>query len=380
MLDFLLHLFDTADFPARWHCGTWSTGHGWLHILSDLGVFGAYITIPVILIIFVKRRPDTPYPRIFWLFSAFIVSCGLTHLMEAIIFWAPVYRLDGVLKLVTAIVSWATVVALIRVMPNALQLATPDELRAEVERQTAKLRKQNEENERLLEELGRAHGDFDRFAYSVSHDLRAPLRAISGFAEILAEDHGSGLDEEGERVLDVIRRNAGRAGVLIDDLLEFSRVGRAELDREQVDMQALADDAFHGAMERAEGRAIDVEIGELPRTLGDEGMLRQVWNNLAENAVKYTSKTTGARIEVTAERRGGDVRYQVRDNGVGFDDTYVDKIFEVFERLHSDEEFEGTGVGLALVAQIIERHGGRVGARSKPDEGATFWFELPIRE
>lgn len=377
VIDFFSQLFSTADFPARWHCGLWSPAHGWLHILSDLAVFGAYVTIPFLLIIFVRRRSETPFTGIFWLFSAFIISCGLTHLMEAIIFWAPAYRLAGVLKFSTAVVSWLTVFGLIRVMPGALQLKTPTELQAEVDRRTRDLQDQIRANELLLQELGRAREDFDRFAYSVSHDLRAPARAIGGFADILHEEYGDRLDDEGHRLLRVIGSNATTMGRQLDDLLRFSRLGRADLDRTTVDMRAVVTEVVDNWTANLTDRTIAFDIGELPEVSGDVGMMFRLWDNLVSNAVKYTAQVENARIEIRAEEGEETVRFSITDNGVGFDPAQKSKMFDVFERLHVDEEFEGTGVGLAIVEQIVQRHGGDVDATGAPEEGATVWFDLP---
>ena len=231
---------------------------------------------------------------------------------------------------------------------------------------------------RSADELARSNRELESFTYSVSHDLRAPLRHIDGYARMLAEDGGDRLDGELRRYLDEIGASARRMGRLIDDLLAFSRLGRQSLTRFTVDMKALVDSALSEASSDKPLIATIV-VGSLPAAQADPGLLKQVWTNLLANAIKYSGKLgTDAVVEVTGETDGTTVRYQVRDNGVGFDMRYVDKLFHVFQRLHLQDEFEGTGVGLAIVQRIISRHGGRVWAVGELGKGATFTFELPI--
>ena len=233
------------------------------------------------------------------------------------------------------------------------------------------------EREMARRELETVNKELETFSYSVSHDLRAPLRAIDGFSRILEQEHGARLDADAVRLLNVIRASTQRMGRLIDDLLTFARYSRQELKHERVDMQRLAHAAHEDLRNAGENGAAIVTIGALPAVKGDIGLLRQVWMNLLGNALKYSRNAAGPRIEVEGEVRGPHVEYRVRDNGVGFDMAYADKLFGVFQRLHRDEEFEGTGVGLATVQRIVHRHGGHVWADAKPGRGATFSFTLP---
>ena len=227
-------------------------------------------------------------------------------------------------------------------------------------------------------ELEAALKELNSFSYSVSHDLRAPLRGIAGYAKVLEEDYAGLLDAEGRRLLDRIAYNAIRMGELIDDMLDFSRIGRAELKRARVDMTVLAREVFNDNSESGAGRRIDFRLAALPDVLGDRGMLRQVWANLLGNAIKFTRGREPAVIEVGAEVIDGEARFRVHDNGAGFDMEYASKLFHAFQRLHRDDQIEGTGVGLAIVARIVQRHGGRVWAEAEPDKGATFHFTLPL--
>ncbi len=245
-----------------------------------------------------------------------------------------------------------------------------------------KVRQLNDELEhRVVErttQLEVVNKELEAFSYSVSHDLRAPLRHIAGFVNLLEESAGSQLPAEGQRFLHVIADSARQMGQLIDDLLVFSRMGRGELKKEAVDLDTLVTETIAGLAHDTAGRNIRWHRSQLPQVSGDRQMLRQVFVNLIANAIKYTRPRDPAEIEIGAESGPeGEVIVHVRDNGVGFDMDYADKLFGVFQRLHSDEDFEGTGIGLANVRRIVARHGGRTWAEARVDAGATFYFSLP---
>jgi PAS domain S-box-containing protein len=225
--------------------------------------------------------------------------------------------------------------------------------------------------------LETANRELEAFSYSVSHDLRAPLRSIHAFSQILLNEYAAPLDPEGRRVLGVVIRNVQTMGALIDDLLAFSRVSRAALERRPVDMASLARSVADELRAAEPDREIAFDIGPLVAAPGDAALLRQVWANLLGNAAKFTGQAEHATVEVRSEQSDGECRYAVRDNGVGFDSAYLDMLFMPFSRLHPTAEFEGTGIGLAIVARIVGRHGGRVWAEGAPGAGATFGFALP---
>jgi PAS domain S-box-containing protein len=225
-------------------------------------------------------------------------------------------------------------------------------------------------------QLEAANKELEAFSYSVSHDLRSPLRAIDGFSRILMEDYGDKLDDEGRRLFGVVRGNSRKMGELIDDLLEFSRLGRKPLSVAEINTKRLVEEVFGELQEGSERRA-RLALGALPPVYGDAALIKQAWANLLGNAIKFSSKREQPVIEVSGYMNGAENVYCVKDNGAGFDMQYYDKLFGVFQRLHSTEEFEGTGVGLAIVRRVVSRHGGRVWAEGKLNEGAAFYFTLP---
>lgn len=228
--------------------------------------------------------------------------------------------------------------------------------------------------------LEASNQELESFCYSVSHDLRAPLRAINGYAQMLELDHGPHLDDDARRSLQRIRQASERMARLIDDLLEFSRLGRQTLTMSEIDMHAVVHRVLDELMVEREGSALKIDVGTLLPARGDRKMLHRVWLNLLDNALKYSASAPSARIILDSTRRDGEVVYRVQDNGVGFDMSYYEKIFGVFQRLHGSDEFPGTGVGLAIVERILTKHGGRVWAESEPGKGATFYFAVPHQE
>jgi light-regulated signal transduction histidine kinase (bacteriophytochrome) len=226
-------------------------------------------------------------------------------------------------------------------------------------------------------QLEAANKELEAFSFSVSHDLRAPLRAIDGFTRALEEDYGKTLDEEGRRLCVIIRRNTRHMYDLIDDLLALSRLNRTAMEHLATDTTSMVQSVYQELTTPEDRARIDFHVGSLPKVTADPILLRQVWTNLISNAVKFSAKRDRAQIAVDCRNEGEEDVFSIRDNGAGFDMQFADRLFGVFQRLHNSSEFEGTGVGLAIVQRIVHRHGGRVWARGEPERGATFCFSLP---
>jgi two-component system sensor histidine kinase/response regulator len=271
-----------------------------------------------------------------------------------------------------------------------------EQLEEKVEKRTSELRKEIEERKRAEEEIKRlneeleervrertaqleaANKELEAFSYSVSHDLRAPLRAMDGFTEILLREYSPKLDDEGKRICSTIIENTKKMGQLIDELLALSRLGRAEMHFSSLDMKALANAVYDELTTQKMRQRINFHLDDLKKASGDPILFRQVWMNLISNAIKFTSRRERAVISITSREEEDRVVYCVKDNGAGFNMKYADKLFGVFQRLHSEKDFEGTGVGLAIVQRIVQRHSGKVWAEGETDKGAAFFFSLPI--
>ena len=244
----------------------------------------------------------------------------------------------------------------------------------------AERKRVEEEITKYASQLEASNKELEAFTYSASHDLRAPLRAIDSFSKIVLEDYSDKLDTEGKRQLNIIRNNTEKMSQLIDDLLKFSRLGKHEIRLSEIDIQKLAEEVFKELKAATPERKLQLKMKKLPNSRGDKSMIREVYVNLLDNAIKFTRPRETAVIEVGGRVEDNKCIYYVKDNGVGFNMKHVDKLFGVFQRLHSTEEFEGTGVGLAIIQRIIHRHGGRVWAESEVNEGTTLYFTLPSAE
>lgn len=553
--DFVGNLFGTESWPARWKCGTWTEFHGWLYVCSDVAIWGAYFVIPFFILKFLKAKPNLPLPQVFWLFGAFILFCGLSHLMDAILFWWPGYRLSALIRFITAIVSWTTIIALYKYFPLALGLKTARDFEAElterkkseskfmgllesapdamiitngqgnivminaqterifgfkreeiigkkveylvperfhhkhtshregyvenpkvrgmgigmnlsgkrkdgsefpveislsplkineeeglmvisairdvtkqketeaeikllnenleklVVERTAELelalasekaaraemhqnqiqlsflksslyKKMQDTNEELelrvahrTSELQAINKELEAFSYSVSHDLRAPLRSIDGFSNKILKDYGSLFDEQGKDYFMRVMNASKNMGHLIDDLLKLARISRMEMNFEEIDLSALARSITDELMESDPERKAVIEIQQEMKARGDRNLIQIALQNMLDNAWKYSKHQPLTHIEFGIIS-GEQATYFIRDNGVGFDMKYVDKLFGAFQRLHSQSEFEGTGVGLATVQRIIRRHQGTIRAESEINKGTTFIFTI----
>jgi signal transduction histidine kinase len=316
-----------------------------------------------------------------------VLAVVLSSACFAYFFVEPIYSFEiyaSDIPYFLIFVAWAALVASFsevrrRIEDNLRQAR--DHLQVELEQRRHReeeIRKLNQELARRATELQATNNELESFAYSVSHDLRAPLRHIVGYSELLQRQASSSLDEKSQRFVRTILDAAKRMGNLIDDLLSFSRIGRAETRKTAVDLEQLAREVVAEVGQDTKGRDISWKIGALPVCYGDRSMLRLVVVNLVSNAAKFTRMRTPAEIEIgCVDPDQEEVELFVKDNGAGFDMQYTNKLFGVFQRLHLPEQFEGTGIGLATVQRIIHRHGGKVRGEGAVDQGATFYFSLP---
>ena len=340
----------------------------------------AYGSIPVFLIVFVRKRKDMPFTWIIFLFGLFILACGATHLVHIIDLWWPVDWWQATIDTICAAISLATAIAVWPILPKILALPSPKQLK-EV---NARLQKEMEKLEYVqaellartaqLEELNR---ELESFSYSVSHDLRAPIRHISGFIGLLKANFQHLLPEKGNHYISNIASSAQHMGELIEDLLQFSRSGKSELKCEIMAMDDVFAEALKAVSQDIAGRDIKWTIPDMPRVYADYNLIRLVWINLLSNAVKFTRLTKKTRIDIGFQENDEEFVFFVSDNGAGFDMKFAHKLFGVFQRLHSSDDFEGNGIGLALVSRIIAKHGGRTWATAELKKGAVFYFTIP---
>ncbi len=368
MLDFFRNLLDTSDFPARWNCGNWTAGHGWVHIVADLITFGAYFAIPICIVVYKRRRPDVTFPVLFYLFGAFILSCGLVHLIEAGIFWVPVYRLSAVFKVMTAVVSIGTVIALVRLLPKALDIPGVATLNSQ-------LQKENAARALVEEELRARNEDLDEFAYIASHDLKSPLRGIQSLAQWIAEDAGEALPPQSMQHLEKLQGRALRMQRLLEDLLLYSRAGR-DTESEELDLGALCAGVVELTVQEGSAR---VQWHALPTIWAPRAPLELVFRNLIGNAIKHHDGEIPD-IQIRGHLEAGFAVIEFADDGPGIEPEYEERIFALFQTLRPRDEVEGSGMGLAVVRKALNALGGSIRLLSKEGRGATFRVQLPVRQ
>jgi signal transduction histidine kinase len=330
------------------------------HVISDALIWLSYTAIAGTLVYLVHQlKKEMPFQWMFLAFGVFIIACGFTHFMEIVTLWKPVYWVSAYVKIVTAVASVTVAMALPTLIPKIREMAKTSLRSREVQ-----------------DELAASNRELEAFSYSISHDLRAPLRAINGFARAVLEDSAQQLDEQSKADLLRVGAAAKRMGELIDDLLKLSRTARSEMVRERVDLTCMAQEI--AAQLKATGPERDTSFTIAPglMTVGDRGLLQVALENLLGNAWKFTGKAANAKIELGVEQQDGHSTFFVRDNGAGFDMQYATKLFGPFQRMHDDNSFPGTGIGLATVQRIIRRHGGSIWAKAAVDQGATFYFAL----
>lgn len=524
VLDFFRKLFDTADWPPRWHCGNWTGFHGWLYIVSDLLIWSAYFAMPLIILKFISRKVNAKFVRLYFLFAAFILACGSTHLLDAVTFWFPAYRLNALVRFVTGVVSWVTVFQLVRILPEALSLKTHDQLEKEIserkraeeelrianhqlneaqeiakmghwqwdvennkltwspglykiyglepqndslsydkflefvhpgDKETAKesiqkafettefppyqhrivlkdgtvktlqakgevltddrgrivkmigtgqdITEQQQAQQQLLEktqELENTNTELQQFAYVASHDLQEPLRKIMTFASLLNKEAKEALTEKGRLYLDKIVQSSSRMQKLIDDILKFSSLNATDEVFAPTDLNAIIEQVLVDMEVLIEKTGAVIQTEKLPVVEAIPSQMGQLFLNLIGNAIKFRKETEKPFVQISGTETAGSrltgefplaakypyghqmrfAKITVQDNGIGFDETYAEKIFDIFQRLNSSKKQEGTGIGLAICKKIVDNHHGFIQARSRPGEGATFTIILPLTQ
>ncbi len=354
----------SSSFMPHGCCYNWQPGIIWSHVISDAIIFLAYYSIPLILFAFVRKRRDIPFNAIFIIFGVFILACGTTHLLDVIDVYVPLYRLAAAVKIVTAIVSIAAVWMLVPVLPQALALPS--------------LKTTNARLESLTGDLRRSNAELEQFAYIASHDLQEPLRMISVHLDLLSRSHGARLDDKGRSHIDVATAGAERMRQLISSLLAFARIDQIPTATEAVDANLAVADALQNLAEQIAQSRAEIACDPLPRVPMERGQLTLIFQNLISNAVKFGRADSGPpQVAVRAAARDGEVVFSVQDNGIGIDPAHFARIFLIFQRIHDRKTFAGSGIGLASVKKVVERHGGRIWVESRPGAGATFHFSIP---
>jgi signal transduction histidine kinase len=416
-------------FMPHGHCYLWSPGLIALHSISDSFIALAYMSIPITLAILVRRRGDLSYSWMFMCFAVFILACGTTHLMEIWNIWHSSYWLSGGIKAVTATASVLTAILLIKLMPQLLLIRTPQQLEAlnrelheqatqnvekslqleatnrqlkvEIDRsenlnvllaeQAEELRRQRQEAvkvadeavvaqvrlQHLTNELKRSNEDLVQFASVASHDLQEPLRAVSGCLELLSSRYSGHLDEKAAELIDHSVQGAKRMRALILDLLDYSRIDSRGGSMGRADSNVALANALANLRLAIAESGTRLEMHDLPWVVADLPQVTQIFQNLIANSIKYRGPEAPlVKISASPADSNGSCEFVVEDNGLGIEPVYFERIFGIFQRLHTRKEYPGTGIGLALCKKIVERHGGRIWVDSTPGSGSKFHFTL----
>jgi two-component system, chemotaxis family, sensor kinase Cph1 len=365
VINFFKGIFDTDDWPPRWHCGNWTSFHGWLYILSDLSIWVAYFLIPLIILNYLsKKKSGITFQKVYLLFAAFILLCGITHFLDAMMFWIPMYRLNALVRFFTGIASLLTVYYLFKILPQVFRQKSNIELEREVAR-----RIQAEQG------LAEANASLTSFAYIASHDLQEPLRKIRAFGSQVQEGYSNVLDERGNELVEKIMKSASRMQTMTTDILNLS----AYTDRITMSRISL-NEAVRIAITDLESKILEsgahITVGEIPDVYGNLSYLSHLFLNLISNAIKFSRKEPV--INIWGEAHGGMLSVYVEDNGIGIEEDGHQRIFHAFQKMHGKNEYEGSGLGLAICKRIVDIHHGHLSVSSVIGEGSTFIVELPI--
>jgi len=370
------YLFGAASFVPHGYCLLWRPDLVAIHAVSDFLIALSYFLIPFGIWYFARRRDDLVFKPVFFLFAAFILFCGITHLIALTTLWFPIYGAQGLVKAATAAISLASAYALWPTIPKALAIPGLSNLRKANEEMAEVVSEREALVAARTAELTAAYREMEAFAYSVAHDLRTPLRSINGFSDALAEEHGERLAAPGKQMVERIQQASLRMGKLIDDLLNMSRLTRTPIQVSEVNISELAETIIDDFRRDDPARTVKADIAPDIVVKCDPNLMRIALTHLLSNAWKFTAKRADAHIEFDCARSQGKNLFDIRDNGVGFDMAYASKLFVPFHRLHSETEFPGNGIGLAIAARIIHRHGGDISAEASLGKGTIVSFSL----
>lgn len=376
--EFFTGLFNTTNWPARWHCGNWTDFHGWLYIVSDLMIWAAYFAIPLLLYQIVIKRRDIPFHRIFWLFIAFILLCGTTHLLDAVIFWWPAYRLSALIRFITGVVSVTTVMALFKILPLIKNLRTLEQLEAEIEE-----RKKAEQEVKHQQLLQQASNELmkkkDEFMSIASHELKTPITSVKAFLQVLQR-----LAVNNETLkpvspfVDKAANQVSKVTGIINDLLDVTKIQAGKLELLKTDfllIDLVKECAEHCLIDNSKYN-ISITGDENITVYADRNRIDQVICNLLTNAIKYSPAHHEVVIAFEKPDKG-QVKITVTDQGIGIPEDKINEVFDRFFRVeNTSQSFSGLGLGLYISSEIIEKHEGRIGASSTIGKGSAFWFTI----
>lgn len=361
--EFFKGLFATDKWPARWQCGEWSDFMGWMYIASELMIWIAYFLIPLLIInYFNNKRAIIKFQRVYVLFASFILLCGSTHFLDAMMFWIPMYRFNALVRLTTGIISLFTVYHLFKILPQVFKQKTSMELEDEINRRKI-----------AEEKLAEANKSLEAFAYVASHDLQEPLRKISTFTSLLYNANFDVFDEKSKGYANKLVNSTARMQSMIQEVLTLSTLNM-EVDFKRVSLNEAVKTALEDLEIKIKEKNATITVEELADVKGNEVYLSQLFMNLISNALKFSRQQPV--IHISGKVANGRVTIYVKDNGIGMQQDDFEKIFNPFQRLHSRKEYEGSGIGLSIVKKIVELHQGNIEVKSKLHEGTTFFIEL----
>ena len=370
LLEFFRKLLESDQFMPRWVCGKWTPFHGWLYIISDLVIFAAYMAIPVAMVYFVRKRwGDLPFRRVFWLFIAFIALCGTTHLMDAIIFYVPHYRLNALVLVATAIVSVVTVVSMAKVMPEALAYKSPLELQQAVDQKTLELNLRVHQLDRMTDRISRKKEQVERFAYITSHNLRSPAANLYGLIQLLSETKDA---EKSREITDRMLKSGEQLLDTLDDISQVLVESSPLLPATSNNFETLIKQIeLEFQREIVESGVSMIKDFRYPDIIYPRDHLKSIISNLLSNAIRYRHPDRPLKIMLTTWKKNGQIFLKCEDNGLGIDlAQHGHTLFHLYKTFHGHPE--GKGIGLFLIRHQLESMDGEINVESTPGEGTTF--------